>query len=94
MPNVAIENAILMLKTADEARFFMEAVLSEEENRQLRKRWEAYQLRAEGLPIAKVGKRAHVSVTTATRAAALHHSAHHVILDTLIARATSPQAAD
>jgi uncharacterized protein YerC len=77
------------LKNLEEVHLFLSAMLSEEENKRLRKRWHAYQLRARGMSLATIVRVARIAMTTATRAAALHqNSQHKQILDTTITRAT------
>lgn len=86
---IPIEDALLALQTPGEARSFLEAVLAAAEYKRLGKRWQAYQLRARGLPLTSVSRLAGVSTTTATRAAALVSSHHHAVLDAVLARAAA-----
>jgi uncharacterized protein YerC len=84
---ITLEHAASMLRNPVEAQSFFAAVLSEVEYQRLCKRWHAYQLRARGMPLAKIVPAAKIAMTTATRAAALRRTPHREILDTLISRA-------
>lgn len=77
---------MLTIRTRAEAHKFLSAILSRREERQIRKRWYAYQLRAEGKSLARIVRQAHIAMATATRTAALHRKSSK-ILDTLIRRA-------
>jgi uncharacterized protein YerC len=84
---IPIEAALLALKNSGEASSFLAALLSTGEDEKLHKRWHAYQLRMQGMSLAKIVRTAHVSMTTASRVATLRHTHHRQILDTVIDRA-------
>jgi uncharacterized protein YerC len=71
---VPMEDALLALRNKEEARSFLEAVLSKAEHQRLLKRWHVYQLRVEGMTLAGIVQVAGVAMATATRGAALCHS--------------------
>jgi len=83
---IPIEEAILALENRREARSFLTAVLSPAEFERLRKRWQVYQLRSNGMPLANIVRTARVAMATASRGAALHHSRHRQILNALVSR--------
>jgi uncharacterized protein YerC len=83
---IPIEAVLPVLKTSEEAREFLAAVLSEREFQQLQNRWTAYQYRAQGMTLAGIARTTGIATATASRAAKLHRTSR-VILDGLIARA-------
>jgi uncharacterized protein YerC len=86
---VSIERALLALENPEEARCLLAALLSAGETEKLHKRWCAYQLRAGGMTLAEIVRNAHVSMTTASRVAALRSTPHRQILDAMIERAAA-----
>lgn len=91
--HVTIEDALLALENAEEAHAFLEAMLSPSEHDQLRRRWHAYQLRADGHSVSETAKEAHIAIATATRAAALRKTSPET-LDLVLKRASKNSVSD
>ena len=87
---LSIEEAFTVLRGPNEVHSFLNAMLSEREYNQLKKRWRAYQLRARGVTLAKVVGQARVAMATATRAAKLVRTSARFLND-VIARGSAPR---
>jgi TrpR-related protein YerC/YecD len=82
-------DALLMLRTRDEAAAFLRDVCSLHELEVLAHRWEAARLLDQGIPYARVAERVHGSTATVTRVAHwLRHGqgGYRLVLDRLARR--------
>jgi uncharacterized protein YerC len=91
---IQIEEALLKLKSTTEASSFLMAMLTAQENQQLRKRWELVQLRTLGMSRSEAQKAAQVSNDTANAAERVLRSPERAILDTVIHRSSDAVAGD
>jgi uncharacterized protein YerC len=89
-----IESALLALRDEDETHRFLIAIMSRAEYEKFRKRWQVYQLRAQGMSLAQIVSTAKVGVATATRSATIRRSSHRRILDIIMARAAAKPNAE
>jgi uncharacterized protein YerC len=83
---VALESALLSLRSKSELSALMRVLFTPEEIRKYRKRWNACQLSSAGVSQRKIRDALKVGVATATRAAKTTRRNRHVIR-LLIARA-------
>jgi uncharacterized protein YerC len=66
---VSLENALVAIRSREEAAAFLRAAFSPHEVHIFRRRWRAFELFAKGATQRSVAKQLHISTTTATRAA-------------------------
>jgi uncharacterized protein YerC len=84
-----IETALLALRDEDEARRFLNAILSYGEFEKVQKRWQVHQLRAQGMSLDQIVSTTTVATGIATRALAKRSSSHRLILDIIMTRAAA-----
>jgi uncharacterized protein YerC len=84
-----IESAFLELRDEDEARRFLNAILSHGEYEKIHKRWQVHQLRAQGMSLDQIVSTTGIATGMATRALAERSSSRRLILDIIMTRAAT-----